>query len=193
MLCDWIQSQELQEVSVVCATEFFWLLGSTCWIHPCIYQCLGVLSLIVYHCHSLVLSSAVLNFYFSLFSIFSFCSLFWFDSLSAFSFFCFRDISCFIRDDDWVLLNSLIPTVSLAVSLEAFVILFQVVSGISFSCIFTSNLVWRSLLYFWLISGSVSLFTSSLSDFSNFLLCLHHSKLIFALTSLRSVVFERLP
>ena len=69
MLCGWIQSQKLQAVSVVCATEFFWLLGSTCWSHPCVFQCLGVLSLTVYHCHSVVPSSAVLRFYFSLYSI----------------------------------------------------------------------------------------------------------------------------
>ena len=122
------------------------------------------------------------------------CSLFWVDSLSAFSFLCFRDnCSCSIRDDDWVLLNSLMPTVSLAVSLQAFAILFQVVSGLSFSCLSTSSLVWRSLRYFWLISGSLSLFTSGLSDFLNCLLSLHHSRLIFALTSLWSVVVERLP
>ena len=103
------------------------------------------------NCLSLSFRSSFFScFKFLFLSFFNFllCSLFWFDSLSAFSFFCFRDSSCFIRDDDWVLLNSLIPTVSLAVSLQAFVILFQVVSGILFSCIFTSNLVWRSLLYF---------------------------------------------
>ena len=121
------------------------------------------------------------------------CSLFCFDSLSTFSFFCFRDSSYTIRDDDWVLLNSFIATTSLAVSLKAFATLVQVVSGLSFSCFSTSSLVWRSLRYFWFISGSLSLFTSSLSDFLNCLLSFHHSRLIFALTSLWSVGVERLP
>ena len=62
-----------------------------------------------------------------------------------------------------------------------------------FSCLSTSSLVWRSLWYFWFISGSLSLFTSSLSNFLNCLMSLHHSRLIFAFTSLWSVIVERLP
>ena len=148
------------------------------------------------NCLSLSFRSSFLScFKNSFLSIFSslLCSLFWFDSLSVFSFLCFRDSYCTIRDDDWVLLNCFIPTVFLAVSLQAFSILFQVVSRLSFSCLSTSSLVLRSLRYLWLISGSLSLFTSSLSDFLNCLLSLHHSRLILVLTSLWSVIVERLP
>ena len=177
---------------MVRVTEFCWLLGGACWSHPCIFLCLGVLILIVCHCHSAVLSSAVLKLYFSLYSVLSF-ALYSGLILCQFSVSSVPGIVfCTIRDDDWVLLNSFIPTVFLAVSLQAFAILFQVVSGLSSSCLSTSSLVWRSLRYFWLISESLSLFTSSPSDFLNCLLSLHHSRLIFALTSLWSVIVERL-